>query len=283
MSRASLTVSGLLLFVMAVGGAVEWWLWKHRPSGGAASLSRSQLWSLPTYHRHCFSAADCEPPLSCIPDSRAQGYRCLGTECQVDAQCAVGEACREVAGRGPNVRLCLVEGERKEGERCEDFPLWSREACKSGLVCNELFCGRPCRLEDPASCPEGYTCLANQTLESSCVPTCLSRGCPDGGRCIRIENDFSICGTVDEEEDCEKHPCPPGQECARAVVRHSDRVAMWCRYGCNEKKACPSGLVCYYTTCRVPCGADAGTCGSDEECVEYPDDRVALCTPKRKE
>lgn len=168
-------------------------------------LSLEERRSLLTYERACQEPGDCESPLTCFFNPRRGERYCTDSTCMTDAQCPEGFACRALAlGReGPSLRLCALVGMRKEGEACHSLPQTPREGCEQGLVCPG-WCGRPRRLDEPASCPEGFFCKEGPN-GVSCLPTCTGPSCPEGQRCVRVGERTSVCCHVFR---C-RQPCDP--------------------------------------------------------------------------
>lgn len=259
---------------------MRWWWWTHFPQNVASTpaQSRGQILSLPTFDRPCIKHDECEQPLSCVLDVRVRGRRCLGNECDSDADCQLGSVCRATETEGRAVRLCFVQGVRKEGERCEKNPLKQAEACEGDLLCNHRFCGRRCRLEDPASCPEHLACVKNGVLDSSCVPSCLRGGCPEGKRCFQIEGDFSVCGVLDGDIDCEARPCPPDEKCGKGYDDRTGTVSMACLRPCDANRSCPQGSFCSDGACFEECDHTVrGSCGPNRTCIYRLDIRRGYC------
>jgi len=125
--------------------------------------------------------------------------RCLGSECHTDIDCGPEMMCRAVASLGGlPVRLCLLAGELKEGEICFDLPRTRGAACEAGLICHHQYCGRPCRMDNPTTCSERFRCV-DDLNGPVCVPSCLRTGCPEGQRCVLVEGEAAICGSVHGE------------------------------------------------------------------------------------
>lgn len=249
---------------------MRWWWWTHAPQNVPSSPARlrGQLLSLPTLDKPCLKHEECESPLSCVLDIRVRGRRCLSDECDSDAGCQLGFVCRATETEGRAVRLCFVQGVMREGQLCERNPLKQGEACEGDLLCNHRFCGRRCRLEDPASCPEHFACVKNGALEPSCVPSCLREGCSEGKRCVQIEGDFSVCGVLGGDTDCEAHPCPPQEKCGKNVIDLSGRVYMACFRPCDASQPCPQGSFCAYGACAQECDHKVReSCGPNRKCA----------------
>lgn len=269
-----------MALTFGVGGAGYWWLGTYfqRRAATGPMLTPDARRLLSTYERACLKLEDCEPPLSCVRDARLRGHVCRGNECDTDANCEPGFVCRAIRARGPPVRLCVMAGIRKAGERCQEFPLNRDAACDAALRCNFTFCGRPCQPSAPSSCPENHTCLDHQAQGPSCVPSCPPTGCPEGKQCIRMRGDFSLCGHLDGD-DCHAHPCPQGQECGWELSSTSVTVRKWCFQPCDQARPCPEGLACFHGECRTPCDQDGpDTCEPPLQCYYYPQDKLAFCS-----
>lgn len=278
--RPTIIATCAVSLVLGIGGVIQWQSWNQaarRPTHLPA-LTRDQLWSMPTFQRGCSRQDECEPPLSCVLDRRVRGHRCLGNECNSDADCETNSVCRAMASEGHPVRLCVVQGVKEEGERCAQFPLDKQEACGGNLLCNRTFCGRRCRLDNAASCAEGFTCLKNGELEPSCAPECLRHGCPDGKRCFQLEEGLSVCGVLGSETDCEAQPCPPGEKCRKTLDASSDSVYLRCYRPCDATTPCPAGHFCAFGTCVEECDPSVHrSCGPDRKCAYHKRLRKGLC------
>jgi hypothetical protein len=234
----------------------------HRPpvqaTGGkpvSPVLSFEERQRLQTYHRTCLHGGDCEPPLGCLLDPRAGWFYCADSECVTDAQCPEGFAChpQETRDQGPLVRYCIPPGVRKEGEGCVSIPTTAENACEAGLLCGDGWCGRPCRLDDSKSCPEGFFC-SDTTPGPACRPTCEGRACAEGQQCIHDLRGASACAVV-YGQNCEQTSCSPGQKCI-AVFGSSKAGHVWmeCFPQCNKGlPPCPEGSVCEGRICRKTC------------------------------
>jgi hypothetical protein len=242
-----------------------------------------QARGLSTYGSSCLRPEDCEPPLGCL-EARALGRGvCLNTQCETDSQCEPGKYCRTLPtmGDGPPLRRCdHRDGERPEGDPCVmELPYWEGR-CAQGLLCNRGWCGRPCRLEDASTCPEGFFC--QQGLNGpSCVPTCETRGCPTGLQCARESGGISVCVQL-RSSDCSDDSCPAGSSCTFTNLRYVDAglaLRQECIAPCGEgKPACPSDRVCVANRCLRTCDPQApNTCYPEERCILRDDLGVALC------
>lgn len=234
--------------------------------------------ALLTFERLCQRAADCESPLGCLQFPSGKSL-CVASECETDLQCPPGLTCRLIPTQGgsPLVRYCVVAGTVKEGEPCSVNPAKPEWACMRGLLCSG-YCGRPCSLDDPSGCPEGFYCRDGMS-GPSCHPTCEGRTCPDGERCVRYSDGDSVCGKV-AGEDCQQTPCPRGQECSIGYTPgEPGRIKMKCITRCGASNPpCPQGAFCYYGACRRACEPERpDACGTREVCVFYPGIKRWLC------
>lgn len=219
-------------------------------------LSYEERLRLQTYHRECLYQADCEPPLGCLLDHRHGWFYCADSQCETDGQCPEGFTCQPQPTRdnGPLVGYCIPPGTQKEGSSCIPIPVEAHDACEPGLLCGGAWCGRPCQLDNPSSCPEGFFC--EDTIPGpACLPSCEGRACPEGLRCIRDDlTKASVCVEV-YGQDCQQTPCPEGRKCmALFGGRQAGRVLMECWPQCNKGlPPCAEGFVCEGRSCRKLC------------------------------
>jgi hypothetical protein len=238
-------------------------------------LSLESRRKLMTFDHTCSGSQDCEPPLGCLQDFRRFRLSvCIGSECEVDTQCPDGQVCRAVKtqSEGPLVRLCVATGTQKEGQGCDRLPNKQAEACEPGLLCNMGYCGRPCQLEDPLSCPKGFVCGEGPDV-ASCLPACEEGQCPEQQECVHFEGRFSACVHV-VGKNCQRTPCAQGQECRTGYTPGvGDKVTMECLVPCDgQKNSCPAGSVCFFGYCGRVCDPKApGACGPDEWCNLHKD------------
>ena len=234
-------------------------------------LSYGEYRELLTYGKACRGQADCESPLGCLQINPGDASYCLASECMTDVQCPDGFACRSFTtlNSGPMIRFCAPIGPQQEGHPCMQGLGVNTFACAQGLRCAG-WCGRPCELDAPATCPEGFFC-GKGPEGPSCLPTCEGRTCPEGQQCIRFEGGTSVCAAV-RGQDCQQTPCAEGFECRRHFPRTGAQglvVGMECVQPCGEGAACPEGLVCSHGECRRSCEPDTlGACGPDEACKQ---------------
>ena len=272
----------VLLAVFAVatagGGAVAWWKWSSRPRFSEAPvLTPLQTKGLITFGKTCTSGRDCEEPLSCAYDLWRNRFLCLASECRTDTDCPAGLACRVSGTKGPatGIRLCSIEGDRREGERCEMFSRKRATSCARGLLCEE-FCGRPCKLGDDSTCPDHSIC-AEGWNGPTCVPSCKGLTCPVGTECVELTREMSVC-TRPSGTNCQRIPCPKGQRCQVERTRLPDAIGMWCGTPCENTASCSPGSLCLHGFCRRECSPKvAGSCPEGQTCTWYPDDQVGAC------
>lgn len=282
-------VVGLLLPVplVLVGGIIVYGA--KQPSAVEDSrvspvLSFEERMERVTYHRSCAKASDCEPPLGCLGDARFREHYCTDSECTTDAQCQEGSICRALRTRpgGPQVRFCVPVGMRQEGERCSALPSERAQACGPGLVCGGGgWCGRPCREGDSTSCPQGFFC-ADLPPESTCLPTCETRGCPDGQQCIQSKRDGASACAVVHGTNCQQAACPEGEQCLErfSALRPAEHWMQCVRYCDPKHPVCPEGSVCYERKCHRPCDArQPGACGEGYRCMRSTPDAPFVCQP----
>ena len=259
-----LVLSSLLAAVFIAGGLVEWWLSSQIRI--APILDRNQRLALTTYGMECHAAGDCEPPLVCTVGRL--GYGCYDSECLTDVDCSLGRSCQVLHGFGSWTRSCVNHGERQAGEKCEEMAINREQACARGLICNQV-CGSPCGLSQPESCPQGSVCRDGPN-GPMCLPSCHEGGCPAGTECIQIKGDISTCAQV-VGHNCQKTPCPAGQDCQPLFDSLLDVVGLRCMTPCSDESACPTGSACVYGHCRQRCQpGDAGGCGPNEVCTVFP-------------
>jgi len=192
----------------------------------------------------CRMDSDCPAGQGCVANRETRRMECLSSDCEEDAHCFPGFTCRaaNTGESGPIIRRCTPEGVRSEGERCDSGYISRNGSCREGLRCIGEVCTRPCRLEDPTSCPMGHTCEEGMD-GPGCVADCRQLGCPNGQRCKHIKDSRYQCleaviGT------CPETPCAEGELCVKRLPR--GRGAFWCARACNPifADSCPSGYVC---------------------------------------
>jgi len=273
-----------IMLLLALGGGVIWFgMPLLRAGGRQPALDTGQLRTLVTYKHRCRKQADCEAPLLCMDDARLGGWRCLASECESDLQCEPGFMCAPFHFPGsPPIQLCVVQGVRKEGEHCANFPVHEEHGCQPGLICNSGFCGRPCRPDGPPSCPDGFTCHPGNN-DPACLPSCLRSGCPPDKQCVRMSGELAVCAVV-HGHDREQQPCSPGEVCRRVYSPQwrSQAVNMWCALPCGGKEddRCPQGSVCLEGYCERTCSEGIpGSCNPGEHCTRVltPDQKLAVC------
>jgi hypothetical protein len=275
-------VGGLLLPVPLVAVFVSVMLthpqgqtWEGRPV--SPMLTAEERLRLQTYHRQCLRKPDCEPPLGCLFDPRAGWFYCADSQCVTDEQCPEGFACHPLptVEEGPLVRYCIPPGVRKEGENCVSVPSGPEYGCEPGLLCGQGWCGRPCQLDKPLSCPQGFFC-GDTTPGPTCLPSCEGRACPDGMRCIRDGRKGASACAVVYGQDCQQTPCTEGRECVPVFgARKAGQVWMKCSPECGPGlPVCPEGLVCERRSCLKPCDPSGpNVCAPGFSCQSLSDER----------
>jgi hypothetical protein len=244
-------------------------------------LSRGETKKLLTFERPCRRPDDCEPPLACLNLGGPKSSLCVASECQTDLQCREGFTCRVLStpGHGPLVRFCVPEGPHPEGHLCHDWPARKEDACQRGLICAG-WCGRPCKPDEPSSCPQGFFC--DEGLNGpSCLPSCSPEDCSPGEQCVHFRERISACMSV-RGVNCQVSPCPSGQKCTFNSSPGAERIAMECVLPCDEAHpSCPQGSICFASTCRRACDyTQDNSCGPEERCSLYPDRQLSLCFPR---
>lgn len=241
-----------------------------------------------TFHRHCRKDADCEPPMGCVVDSRVFTHYCTDSQCVTDAQCPDGLVCRDVASVKKRLlmRFCIPLGVRKEGEECLPLPSDRLDACEPGLLCADSgagWCGRPCRVNEPTGCPDGFFC-GNVPPEPICLPTCEKRGCPDGQHCIRHKDGVSQCAVV-YGPNCQQSPCPEGRECRKETsIEKPGKAWMECVVECGPNHPpCAEGFTCDRWHCLPSCDPQGpNTCAEGHTCQQGKKPaRPWVCLPDR--
>lgn len=218
-------------------------------------LTALERQGMPTYGRTCRTDADCDPRLRCFFSTVTHDSSCVDSRCMTDLQCPEGFTCQsyQAENRRDLLKACSLVGPRKEGEVCEAFTRRLRQACERGLLCHGR-CGRPCQVDDPSSCPEGFFCEDAPT-GAACQPTCEGRTCPEGQQCVSVGGRVSICATV-HGQNCQRTPCPEGLSCSlRDYPQPADEVWMGCAPLCGlpDTPPCPEGTLCDSFRCRERC------------------------------
>lgn len=239
-------------------------------------LSPEQRRSLLTYERSCEKPGDCQAPLTCFMETRSGIYFCTDSRCMKDQDCSKGFACRAFrsAENDSIVNRCSPLGVQREGEPCDLYPDTQQRGCAPGLFCEKGWCGRPCVLTDPASCPEHFFC-GQGVNGPTCLPTCRGRSCPEGEQCVAFGERTSICAKL-HGQDCEQTHCSSGQVCStEGISDHADAVWRTCRTLCDKTRStCSEGSVCHIFRCRQSCEPEGpDVCGPDRHCARrWPED-----------
>jgi len=276
-----------LPLMLLLGGVVRMGMPEQERVHGrrvAPVLGSEERLRLTSYHRDCRSASDCESPLGCLPDARAGTNYCTDSQCLTDVQCQGGQVCRPLVtfDDGPVVRICIPPGLRKEGEQCVRIGRAPEAVCGPGLICGGQsgLCARPCRKDDAAACPEDFSCVDTEP-EPLCLPTCESKGCPEGQHCIRYSEGASICEKVYGTQ-CQQTPCPENQKCELDhATSHLATVWMQCVQSCRKApSSCPPGLICDGWACHPQCDPNGpNTCAAGYRCQKARPTRPWVCLP----
>ena len=288
--KAVAVCAGVLLplpLVLLLGGLLRLHVPVESPSGERVSpmLTGEQRLRLVTYGRACGPGKECEQPLGCLFDVRYSRPYCSDSQCLMDEQCPEGQSCQRLAtwGDGPLVRACVPMGPRQEGEGCVPLPRDKVSACAPGLLCggrNEGWCGRPCRLEDSAGCPEGFFC-AETLPQPLCLPTCETWVCPADQQCIRFDEGVSVCAQV-YGPHCLDTPCADDRKCeVNYAPPYPGKVWMECVEPCGENlPPCGAGKVCDGWHCLTACDPQGPhVCGEGYHCSRRGEDRPFSCQP----
>lgn len=240
-------------------------------------LAPDETRRLLTYGTACEKNEDCEAPLVCLRQFRWKRV-CVASTCVTDADCSQGFSCHPIAAGNRVVRMCGAPGQAVEGTFCAELPRSRDMACAPDLVCTHMKCRRPCQLQAPRSCPEGYFCSAADAKGSVCLPTCEGRSCPEGQRCVALEHGVSICARV-HGLDCQLEPCPKQQVCDLSFGKSREDVWMKCALSCGKQgPSCPEGFLCGAGQCRQQCTSDTpGACGPMEKCAVFSDREPGVC------
>lgn len=234
----------------------------------------------------CSTDGDCPQGQGCAPNRETRRLECMASECEEDAHCFPGFACRAVTtgATGIIVRRCVPEGIRREGETCTSEFSSRNSACREGLRCVSQVCTAPCQPDEPTSCPAGYECT--ESLDGpGCVPDCQKLGCPHGQQCKRLNTSKARC-LARVSGTCPETPCAEGERCNMEVTR--GRGAFWCARLCNPLRpdSCPTGYVCGRggggtSTCYRACAPmDLDSCGKGWMCSTVSEDLTLFgCTP----
>jgi len=258
---------------------------QHSPTGElnvSPMLSHEERLTRVTYLRSCSRSEECDPPLGCLTYPLLEKHFCTDSRCETDSQCKPGKTCQllRTEGNGPWIRMCRTVGVRKEGEGCDGLlAQHHEEACEQGLTCGSGFCGRPCRLGEPASCPEGFFCAQDAHTQPTCLPTCEGRGCPAGQDCIRHDSNASACAVV-SGMNCQATACPMGQKCdVRTRPGRPGEVLMTCEQLCGAQyPPCPDGQSCYGGHCWRNCDPQQpNSCGASAVCIPDSEGNPGMC------
>jgi hypothetical protein len=275
------------LFIYIHSEVVRWRRWTQAGTLQGARvvpiLAQDERRALLTYGHTCQAEKDCDAPLACMSLFPSDESVCVDSSCLTDLQCKQGFTCRtrKALGQGALVRRCVLIGSQQEGRPCFVGAVRPEMACGPGLLCGGDHCGRPCQLDEPSSCPEGFVCRVG--LDGpSCQPFCKGEDCPTGQECVSAGSDEARCMVV-RGENCQQRLCAEGLECKSTYLpeREAWSVTMECVKPCSEENSCPDDLVCRWGACRQRCGPDnREVCGPRQYCVRYEHDPVWFCEPR---
>ncbi|ATB43495.1 hypothetical protein CYFUS_008975 [Cystobacter fuscus] len=261
--------------------------WRRLPM-----ISPDERLARPSFLEACASSAECDPPLACFSDRRYDRQTCNGSDCLIDADCALGSVCRwNPVGDGTKTAIasCTFVGVREEGESCLRLPRRDEGACERGLVCAD-WCARRCGLWPFNSCPEGYFCAEDDPNGPVCLPTCEGRVCPEGEQCVREATPgVSVCARV-HGPNCQREPCAEGLTCKvdTSPVRPGE-AWMECVTPCTGEGSfaspCPGFSACLFGTCHDICSlGEEDPCAPDYICVPmHGDSGVCAWAPQLPE
>jgi hypothetical protein len=235
----------------------------------------------------CRTDGDCPEGQGCVANRQTRRFECMSSECEEDTHCFPGFVCHRVntgTTGAAIIRRCVPEGLRHEGEHCDTLPISPAGSCREGLVCLGGICSVPCRVDDPSSCPTGYSC-EDSPHGAGCYPDCRELGCPEGQRCKLFSDGDAQC-LASVRGDCPESPCGEGERCNMRVFR--GHGVFWCARPCNPLRAdsCPAGQVCgmgsaTVSTCYRKCDpTDPDSCGEGWSCASVSEDmRQWGCRP----
>jgi hypothetical protein len=251
-------------------------------------LDAAERRRLETYTRPCKHSSECESPLRCVFNPRTFMSACSDSQCLSDSHCEDRRVCRDVdlADDGSLVRVCVLQGTRVEGMRCDKYPSHASDACGPGLLCGgrQGWCGRPCQKDVANTCPEGFFC-ADVVPQPLCLPSCEARGCPAGQQCIRFKQGVSACMEV-YGTNCQSSTCPENQVCKVLDASTAPGKAwMECVEECDRARSatCPDGRECFVTGYCLPppCDAQQPTaCATGFRCEQLHPALPGRCEPE---
>jgi hypothetical protein len=283
--RAAIITLGVLLPLPLVAILIGAQSWSHSSALNGKTISpllpRDELRKLLSVQHPCRTDTDCEPPLGCLNIDGGGNSLCVASECLTSQQCPEGFSCRilQSRGDGPLVRFCVPQGDVPEGTLCVEAPANRQGSCLPGLICAG-WCGRPCKMDDPSTCPLGSFC-ADSINGPSCLPSCTEDSCSSGQQCIRFADTISACAEV-AGVNCQSSPCPAGRKCTFTYSPGRNRVEMECVTPCDEQApSCPAGELCFWGACRRRCDPKgSAACEPGDRCVDLPVEQISLCHPR---
>src|SRR6218665_155150 len=85
----------------------------------------------------CRVDGDCPSGQGCAANRLTRRNECMASDCEEDAHCFPGSACRALTNgaSGFVVRRCMPEGLRAKGEACDLGYVSAEGSCQEGLVC----------------------------------------------------------------------------------------------------------------------------------------------------
>ncbi len=209
----------------------------------------------------------------CVPAEIVIGSRSLGEPCRTGDECGSG-SCIEDGGARYCTRECADDGGCPDGFHCRDAACirGDREGVGSGCLENAdclddpedsrdgicasrgedtRWCTSFCDPDDPAACPEDFSCVTVGEGVAVCAPDrrLVGESCESAEDCIS-----SLCADGPEGSVCTVRcgsdaPCSPGFECRR-TADGTDAVCL-----APRPEATSGGDGC---SCSVPGGAGPG-------------------------
>jgi hypothetical protein len=204
------------------------------------------------------------PPAS-VPDEDAECKPKCGAEsgvgdgCGAKCGCAAGAECKEGVCIDPACGPCRPNERCAEG-KCECVP-----DCE-GRDCGDDGCGGMC------ACPDDLVLNAQGQAvpRADCHDTCESAAFQCGKLC-GVDCGGCAAGQACDGGKCECVPKCDGSSCSDGCGGSCD-----CKAGtvCNAQSACVAPAACTDTcastklTCGTMCGAECGSCGDGQSCID---------------